>query len=363
MEQPSKSLYAIIMAGGVGTRFWPYSRQAKPKQFLDVFGHGTMLQATLGRLSGLVLPENCLVVTNHQYKTLTSTQLPTLPASNILGEPMSRNTAPCIAWAAVELYKKDPNATMIVLPADHLIANVRRFHQVLKTAIKQAQVPGSLVTIGIEPTHPETGYGYIQFDTNTYEADEDGLVACPVKAFAEKPDLETAERFLATREFLWNSGMFVWRADTILDEIKKNMPNLANAFLPVLQSSAPTDDMIRLAFENSPKTSVDYGIMEPAKKVFVVPGNFGWNDVGDWRAVYELSDKDEFNNAVRGQVITENASRNLIYGGDKLVAVVGMHDTIIVNTSDALLVCHKEATQNVKNVVELLNGNGLDTHT
>ncbi|HCR49030.1 MAG TPA: mannose-1-phosphate guanylyltransferase [Bacteroidetes bacterium] len=363
MEQPSKSLFAVIMAGGVGTRFWPHSRQAKPKQFLDVFGSGTMIQATLGRLAGLVAPENCIVVTNEQYKTLTQLQLPVLPMENILGEPMSRNTAPCIAWAAAELYKKDPNATMIVLPADHLIANVRRFQQVLRTAITQAQEPGSLVTIGIEPTHPEIGYGYIQFHTETYEADEDGLVACPVKAFAEKPDIETAERFLATGEFLWNSGMFVWRADTILSEIQKHMPDLAEAFQPIRDTQSVSNEMVFQAFKSSPKISVDYGIMEPAEKVFVVPGNFGWNDVGDWRAVYDLNDKDQHGNALRGKVVCEDATRNLVFAGDKLVAVVGMHDTIVVNTPDALLVCHKEATQKVKNVVEFLNSNGLEAHT
>lgn len=357
------SIYAVIMAGGTGTRFWPYSRKAQPKQFLNVFGQETLIQATISRLYGLVPPEQCYIVTNAAYVTQTQDQLPALPPENILAEPMSRNTAPCIAFAAAEILKRDPDATMIVLPADHLIHNVRLFHEVLKTAIEKAQEPGAIVTIGIEPTHPETGYGYIQFDKSEYEADQDGLVACSVKAFAEKPDAETAKDFLDSGEFLWNSGMFIWRADVIMQEIETHMPDLADAFDEIRKSPVTTTAQIEKAFTQSPKISIDYGVMEKAQKVYVVPGAFGWNDVGDWRAVFDLSPKDANGNSARGRVLTEDASRNLVFAGDKLVALVGVHDTVVVNTPDAILVCHKETTQQVKTIVEYMQAHQMDDYT
>lgn len=351
--------YAVIMAGGIGTRFWPFSRQANPKQFLNVFGEDSLLQATIGRLQGLIPAENCYVVTHKQYVAKTQMQLAAVPEENILGEPISRNTAPCIAYAAAELLKRDPEATMVVLPADHVIRNVRRFHEVLKCAISQAQTSDAIVTIGVTPSHPETGYGYIQFDTEAYEADADGVVACRVKAFAEKPNAETAERFLASGDYLWNSGMFIWRADTIWKAFERYMPTVAAAFQPIYKTQTPSAAQVLLAFEQSPKESIDYGVMEKAESVFVVPGSFGWNDVGDWRAVYELSPKDEQSNATRGEVILEDASRNLVFAGDKMVALVGVHDTIVVHTEDAILVCHKAHTQQVKNVVEYMHKHEL----
>ena len=357
--------YAVIMAGGIGSRFWPQSRQARPKQFLQVFGEATLIQNTVSRLQGLVPAERCLVVTHERYVKQTREQLPAVPPENILAEPIARNTAPCIAYAAVKLLARDPDATMIVLPADHLIRNVQRFHEVLGVAIEKAQEPGALVTIGINPTHPETGYGYIQFDGSS-AADgttngDDTPRAFPVRTFAEKPDLATAERFLDSGDFLWNSGMFVWRADTILEQFQELLPEAYDAFQPVRDviDTEREADVVAEAYSESPRISIDYGVMERAAKVFVVPSSFGWNDVGDWRAVYDLSDKDDAGNALQGDVIVHDASRCLVHGKNRLVVLVGVHDTVVVETEDALLICNRESTQQVKNIVEYLNAHQL----
>jgi len=352
------STYAVIMAGGIGTRFWPESRQAHPKQFLNVFGDATLIQNTVARLQGLVPPERCLVVTHERYVEKTKKQLPALPAENILAEPISRNTAPCIAYAAMKLQARDPDATMVVLPADHVIEDVARFHEVLEAAIDKAQAPGALVTIGINPTHPATGYGYLQFDGPDAATAPDAVPqAYPVRTFAEKPDLATAERFLDSGDFLWNSGMFIWRADTILDQMETHLPAAYEAFVPVREvvDSDAESSVLTEAFQNSPRISIDYGVMEQADEVYVVPGSFGWSDVGDWRAVYDLSEKDEHGNAIQGNVLMHDASRCLVHGDDRLVVLVGVHDMVVVDTDDAVLVCNRESAQQVKNVVEYLH--------
>lgn len=354
-------LYAVIMAGGVGSRFWPYSRQAQPKQFLSVLSEESLIQATLGRLSGVIAPQNAYVLTHERYVTQTANQLPAVPQNQILAEPISKNTAPCIAYAAIELLKKDKDATMVVLPADHLISNVKQFHEVLKVAEVEAQKPNTLVTIGIQPTHPETGYGYIQFEAGEGYVGE--IKAYAVKNFAEKPDLETAKSFLASGDFLWNSGMFIWRADTILAEMQKYMPDLVEAFAEIAATTDVRPEMTLAAFQASPKESIDYGIMEKAETVKVVPGNFGWNDVGDWRAVQELSpEKDDAGNAVKGNVLIEDSKNSLVFTDEKLIALVGLEDVMVVNTPDAILVCHKDKAQKVKNVVDYFNLNNLNEY-
>lgn len=356
--------YAVIMAGGIGTRFWPESRKARPKQFLRVFGDSTLIQNTVARLQGLIPPERCLVVTHERYVEETQQQLPALPKENVLAEPISRNTAPCIAYAAVKLLARDPEATMVVLPADHVIRNVERFHRVLETAIEKAQEPGALVTIGIEPTHPETGYGYLQFDGSLDEV-SDNPSAYPVRTFAEKPDLPTAERFLDSGDFLWNSGMFIWRADTILDQMAQHLPDAHHAFAPLHQTVGSEDEpeAVHQAFAQSPSISIDYGVMERAENVHVVPGSFGWSDVGDWRAVYELSDKDKHGNVLKGNTIVHDASRCYVQAdSERLVVLIGIHDAVVVDTEDATLVCNRESTQQVKNVVEYLHAHQLDEY-
>ncbi|MFT4604241.1 MAG: mannose-1-phosphate guanylyltransferase [Rhodothermales bacterium] len=352
--------HAVIMAGGIGARFWPRSRKAQPKQFLNVFGDGTLIQNTLARLQGIVPPENAYVVTNARYAEITSDQLPVLPVENILVEPFSRNTAPCIYFAALKLAATDPDATMVVLPADHVISNVRQFQDVLRVAIDAAQENGALVTVGVEPTHPATGYGYVQFEAS--EGDE--LRPSRVKTFAEKPDLATAERFLDSGDFLWNSGMFVWRAQTIIDTIETLMPDLAEAFVPFEQAvnTSSEKEALRTSFSACKSISIDYGVMERAEKVYVVPGNFGWSDVGDWRAVYDLNAKDEHGHAILGKAVTYNSSRCLVSSEDRLVVLVGMHDTVVIDTEDAVLVCNRENSQQVKSVVDYLHANQLEDY-
>ncbi|MBO6576402.1 MAG: mannose-1-phosphate guanylyltransferase [Rhodothermales bacterium] len=352
--------HAVIMAGGIGSRFWPRSRKARPKQFLNVFGEATLIQNTVARLQGVVEPEHSYVVTNARYVETTAEQLPSLPAENILAEPLSKNTAPCILYSAMKLAARDPDATMVVLPADHVITNVARFQEVLRVAIDAAQENGALVTIGIEPTHPATGYGYIQFEASDSEA----LEAHRVRTFAEKPDMATAERFLDSGDFLWNSGMFVWRAQTIIDAIERLMPDLAEAFSPVdgvIDTPEESAALVR-AFSSCKSISIDYGVMERAEKVYVVPGTFGWSDVGDWRAVYDLSPKDKHGNAITGQAVMHSSSRCLVSSDDRLIVLVGMHDAMVIDTGDAVLVCNRDNAQQVKAVVDYLDSHQLGEH-
>ena len=357
-------LYAVIMAGGVGSRFWPRSRQNRPKQFLNVLDEATMIQNTVSRLTGLVSPEDVYVATHARYADITQRQLPYIPAENLLFEPISRNTAPCIAYAAARIHARDPEGIMMVLPSDHVIEDVGRFQDVLRAAVTQAATPGALVTLGIQPTHPATGYGYIQFDGNLADA-SDSPEAFVVKTFAEKPDLATAENFLDSGDFLWNSGMFIWRADSVLNAIEEHLPDLHTAFEEARPSFLTDREpaAVRRAFDLSPNISVDYGIMEKASGVYVVPGSFGWNDVGDWKAIYDLSAKDDRQNALEGKAIVVDSSDCMVHrdtSEERTIALVGMTDTFVVETDDAILVCHKDATQQVKHVVEYLRAHQLD---
>ncbi|NNE46514.1 MAG: mannose-1-phosphate guanylyltransferase [Rhodothermales bacterium] len=357
------NLYAVIMAGGVGSRFWPESRHARPKQFLKVLGDDTLIQRTVARLDGFIPPSRCFVVTNEEYVAQTREQLEHVPPENIIAEPIGRNTAPCILYAAIKLIARDPDAVMVVLPADHLIQQVDRFHEILRVAAEKAAEPGALVTIGITPDFPATGYGYIQFAAGSDHQSEDPS-AQPVRTFAEKPDIETAERFLDSGDFLWNSGMFIWRADSILDQIRHHLPELAAAFAPVetVVDSSDEDAAVQQAYQACSGISIDYGVMEHADSVYVVPGSFGWSDVGDWQAVYDLSPKDDHGNAMTGNVIVRNSSRCLVQAHDRLIVMVGMHDVVVVETEDAVLVCNRDSTQQVKNVVEYLRAHRLSDY-
>ncbi|MDE2834496.1 MAG: mannose-1-phosphate guanylyltransferase [Bacteroidota bacterium] len=344
-------VYSVIMAGGIGSRFWPRSREASPKQFLRVVGEETLLQQTLQRVSPLIPADRAYVITHERYADLTHRQLPGLESQQIMREPISRNTACCITYAAIRLLATDPEAVMVVLPADHLIEHENRFLEVLAKAIEAARVPDTLVTIGIKPTHPATGYGYIQFDAS----DDD--TAHTVRTFAEKPDISTAERFLDSGDFLWNSGIFVWRADAILANIRHHLPRMWEAFKAAApHMNTPAEGAaIRKAYHRSPRISIDYGVMERAENVRVVPGSFGWSDIGDWHAVYSLSRKNRHGNVLSGHVIVQDSSRCLVSGAERLIAVVGLNDIAIIDTEDALLVCHMDSTQQVKNVVDYLH--------
>jgi mannose-1-phosphate guanylyltransferase len=350
-------LIAVIMAGGVGTRFWPRSREKSPKQLLEILGKGTLIQNTVRRLEGFIAPENVLVVTNKLQKAMVVKQLENVPEENILVEPVGRNTAPCIGLAAMHARRIDPSAVMVVLPADHVIQNPVEFRRVLQLAADTASASGSLITIGIKPTHPETGFGYIQMFTETGAHNpyaERGVYK--VKTFAEKPNVQTAERFLASGDFLWNSGMFIWRVDAILDEIKRCLPDLHNELQNIEPSIGEPNYHVTLekAYGIIRGISIDYGVMEKAEKVYVIPGDFGWSDIGSWDEVYRLSGKDEHGNSITGKVIQKDTSNSYIFSPDKVVATIGVSDLIIVNTGDALLICKRGRSQDVKEVADYL---------
>jgi mannose-1-phosphate guanylyltransferase len=341
----------------VGSRFWPRSREKTPKQLLRILKGGTMIQETVNRLDGLVAPSNTIVVTNKTQKPLVVKQLPQLPAENVLVEPIGRNTAPCIGLAALYIRRADPDAVMVVLPADHLMENEEEFRRVLGLAIWVAYESGKLITIGIAPTRPETGYGYIQLiddddDSNPYLS----RGVYKVKTFAEKPNRETAQRFLASGDFLWNSGMFVWKADVILKEIARSLPELS-AELGKIEAAIGSDyaeQAIETGYRTIRGISIDYGVMEKASEVYVLRGDFGWSDVGSWDEVYRVSGKDADGNSVTGKAMLHNTKNSLVFSDEKIVAAVDVEDLIIIVTGDAVLVCKRGASQDVKEVVDYL---------
>ncbi|HLP17259.1 MAG TPA: mannose-1-phosphate guanylyltransferase [Bacteroidota bacterium] len=357
MESTPK-IYAVIMAGGVGARFWPRSREKNPKQLLEIAGEGTMIQNTIRRLGEFVEPKNVFVVTNKMQKNAVMQQLPNVPAANILVEPVGRNTAPCIGLAAMFVQRLDPKGVMVVLPADHIIQDEREFVRVLELGARVADESASLVTIGIQPNRPETGYGYIQVRDDVSPSRpsfmEEGVFR--VKTFAEKPNPQTAQQFLDSGDFLWNSGMFMWRVDVILSEIQRSLPDLHEQ-LKVLEPSLGTpmfEQSLERAYGIVRSISIDYGVMEKARSVYVIRGNFGWNDVGSWDEVCRMAPKDERGNYANGKVISVNSNNTYVHAPGKLVATVGVEDLIIIQTDDALLVCRKDASQDVKEVVDYL---------
>lgn len=350
-------VYAVIMAGGSGTRFWPQSTKAFPKQFLNLFGEGSMIQNTATRIKEVIPQERILVVTNDDYVNIVKSQLPKTPEENIVGEPVAKNTAPCVAIAAELLYKKDPDAIMVVLPADHHITNAEEFNRILEAAIEKARAGEHLVTIGIEPDRPETGFGYIHAD-HTKPENEEGRTVFRVKAFKEKPDVVTAKSFLESGDYYWNSGMFVWSARSILNQFRNHLPEMYDA---VKQTSEELytelhNVAINEFYHSCESISIDYGIMEKAEEVFVVPGDFGWNDVGSWSAVQDLETKDINGNAVKAiNVVTAGATDNLIFSNsEKMIALVGLENIAVVETEAAILVCNLDQAQGVKEIVDQL---------
>lgn len=344
---------AVIMAGGRGERFWPRSRTGCPKQFLSLTSDGeTMIQKTVNRLKGLVSPEDVFVVTNESYAGLVKEQLPELPEENILLEPAARNTAPCIALAAMVIKKKYGESTMLVLPSDHLIKFNQMFIDTLKTAVSAAQKGSRLVTIGITPTYPETGYGYIHFG----EGDSSEPMIYSVKRFVEKPNIELAKEYYNSGEYLWNSGMFVWKVSSIEENIRRFLPDMQEG-MDRIYEAAGTEGFNAAVAEVFPKfrsESIDFGVMEKASEVCTLPGNFGWDDVGNWLALERINRTNEYGNMVQGDVISINTKNTIVCGGKKLIATVGIEDLVIVDTDDALLICAKDSTQDVKKVIENL---------
>lgn len=350
---------ALIMAGGRGERFWPKSRSALPKQFLSLTGDGkTMIQLTVERIRSLVALEDIYVATNESYRPLVAEQLPGLPEENILCEPVGRNTAACIGLAALHMERKYGDAVMIVLPSDHLIQYTAMFQRTLSDACAVAAEGENLATIGITPDAPETGYGYIRF-----KGDCTCGRAFAVDRFVEKPDLATAKQYLQSEEYLWNSGMFVWKISSILAKLRRHMPE-SWAHLERIGAAMGTDReerVLRGEFAAMPSVSIDYGVMEKAENIWVLAGAFGWDDVGSWLAVERFNKSNEFGNVVSGDFITINTRNCILQGGDKLIAAVGVKDLIVVDAGDALLICQKDSAGDIKKVLETLkNSNRME---
>lgn len=336
------------MAGGIGSRFWPVSRHDYPKQFLDILGIGkTLIQATFDRFTQFVSRENIYVVTAESYRDIVIQQLPEIPVENIICEPSRKNTAPCIAYISFKLYQQNPHANLICAPADHLVLNDTDFVKVCLEALGFTTENSALVTLGVKPTHPNTGYGYIQYEQpavtdNVYK----------VKTFTEKPDLELAKTFIASGDFLWNAGIFVWKAKQIIRSFELYLPEMYELF-DGTRKALNTDkekEAIGLIYPLSTSTSIDYGILEKADNVYVIPASFGWSDLGTWGSAYQNLEKDYNENAVVGKnVVLFESAKNVVHvSSEKLVLLQGLNDFIVVDTHDALLVCKKENEQHVK---------------
>ncbi len=352
-------VYAVIMAGGVGSRFWPSSKEKIPKQLLKIFDEKTMIQDTVERLKGIVDPENIFIVTNKIQKPEIMKQLPHLPKENIIEEPFGRNTAACVGLSAIILKSKTKDAVMITLPADHLVRDLDSFHKTLNNAVNFAYDSKGLVTIGIIPSRPETGYGYIQIDEKEVKEN-----IHKVYTFAEKPNYATAVRFLESGDFLWNSGMFIWRVDSILEEIRIHLPELYEGLEKINKdiNTPEYEKTLVNVYGQLRNISIDYGIMEKSSHVYLTKGNFVWSDVGSWEEVYQLSGKDGDGNAIKGNAFTDMTIDTLIYSPNKFTAAIGVENLIIVNTDDAVLVCRRDHSQDVRKVVDHLKINKLTEH-
>ncbi len=356
-EQGKPIVTAVIMAGGRGERFWPRSRSHTPKQFLSLTGDGeTMLQKTVKRLEGLVQHEHIYVVTNAEHLALAKQQLPELPQANLLAEPISRNTAPCIALAAAVIRKRHGDAVMLVLPADHIIRHRSLCRDVLQKAIDAAARGAHLVTVGITPTYPETGYGYIGFTQE--EAAIGGVYR--VAAFCEKPDTETAKTYVRSGRYLWNSGMFAWRTSVYCNALRAHLPVVAD-FADRITAVCDTPQLQAVlveAFPKLPSVSVDYGLLEKSDQLYTIPAGFGWDDVGSWPALGRVAKTDTNGNYRSGDIMTVGTKNCVFYGGKRLIAAVGLENIVLVDTDDALLACSVEQAQNVRKITEMLREQG-----
>ncbi len=345
---------AVIMAGGRGERFWPKSRTNYPKQFLSLTQDGeTMIQKTVNRLLPMVAIEDMFVVTNVNYAALVKEQLPELPEENILLEPCARNTAPCIGLAAAVIRKKYGEAMMLVLPSDHLIRYEEMYVDTLRQAVAVAEKEKNLVTIGITPTYPETGYGYIKFERDN-GLDTPGVYR--VERFVEKPNLDTAKEYLASHRYLWNSGMFVWKSSSILSNLEKLMPDIYAGLVRIEEvvGTPAYEGVLETEYQAFQGESIDFGVMEKAENIYTLPGSFGWDDVGNWLAVERINSTNEYGNYIEGDVVTIGTEKSTICGGKRLIAAVGVENLIVVDTDDAVLICAKDSTQDVKKVIENL---------
>jgi len=340
--------FVVIMAGGIGSRFWPYSRVEKPKQFLDILGTGkSLLQMTYDRFSDFIPSENIYVVTNKAYSKLVKDQLPDLAVHQIMGEPQRRNTAPCIAYASHKIHKKNKKAIIIVAPSDHLILDVEAFKSTVKKALNAAEDQKKLITIGLKPNRPETGFGYIQYIESKEEIKT-------VKTFTEKPERELAEKFIESGDFVWNSGIFIWGVEAILNEFDENLPEVAEIFSDCRQdlSTQKEEEAIAGAYAQSPNVSIDFGVMEKSQNVFTALADFGWSDLGSWNALHEHLDHDENGNASHKNTLLYNTKNSLIHTSkDKLTVVQGLEDYLVAECEDVLLICKKNNEQKFRDFV------------
>ncbi|RYH72557.1 mannose-1-phosphate guanylyltransferase [Flavobacteriaceae bacterium 144Ye] len=347
----NKNYYAILMAGGVGSRFWPVSTEAYPKQFHDMLGTGeTLIQKTFNRLSELIPKENIFILTNERYNDLVFEQLPDVTKRQVVLEPAMRNTAPCILYASLKIQKENPSAVMIVAPSDHWIEDENAFTQNVKQTFEFCEQNDALMTLGVQPTFPNTGYGYIEFDKLSNQDIK------PVSQFREKPDYETAKSFIAQGNFLWNAGIFMWSAKSIIKAFKSNQPELYSLFETGIEAynTDLEDGFIQENYAKAENISVDYAIMEKSENVFVLPATFDWNDLGTWGSLYDKLDKDSDNNAVvNAKTLTEDATGNMIRSKkDKIVVVDGLKDYIIVDKDEVLLIFPKAKEQDIKKVLQ-----------
>ena len=353
-------LTAVIMAGGKGERFWPRSRVKLPKQFLSLTDDGkSMIQHTVERLKKILNIENIFVVTNYSYVNLVIEQLPDLPIKNILVEPESKNTAPCIGLAAIHIRKKYKNSKMIVLPSDHLIKLNELFIDTLEIGLEAIEKNDNIITIGITPTYPETGYGYINFKRNTSINKIKNIYE--VVKFVEKPNFKKAKQYINTGEYLWNSGIFIWNTDTILKCFEEFTPEIYKGLVQIEKfiNTESYEKTLKEEYIKFHATSIDYAIMEKVKSIYVIPGNFGWDDVGSWLSLERIKEADNNGNIILGNIIKIKTSNSIIQGSNKLIATVGLDNIIIIDTEDALLVCNKAHTQDIKEIVEKLKSNGM----
>ena len=352
------NFYAVIMAGGSGTRLWPLSRQSRPKQAIELIDNRTMFQHAVDRLDTLLPPERVMVVTARDHVEILASQVPQIPRQNFIVEPMARGTAGAIGLAALHLQQRDPEAVMAVLTADHYIRDVDKFRRVLAAAAEVAR-EGHIVTLGIEPNFPATGFGYIRRRQQVGTIEDFDVYA--VDAFVEKPDAARAARFLATGLYSWNSGMFIWRVSRIMDEFARQMPDFY-AQLQTIQAALGTPRQMDVLAEVWPqvhKQTIDYGVMEGARDVLVIPVDIGWTDIGDWAAIYQLHQPDEAGNVVvSAEHVGVDTSTSFVQGGKKLIATVGLKDVIVIDTDDAILICARDRAQDVKLVVERLKREG-----
>ncbi|MFT3826259.1 MAG: mannose-1-phosphate guanylyltransferase [Chitinophagaceae bacterium] len=356
----NKHHYVAIMAGGIGSRFWPMSRTNYPKQFLDILNTGkTLIQDTYERFASFIPQENIFVVTSSEYINIVKKQLPQLPLQNILGEPSRKNTAPCVAYISFKLQQMDPQASLIVAPADHLILDTIAFTKVCLEALAFVNKHNAFITLGIKPTYPNTGYGYIQYEQH---AVSDNVYK--VKTFTEKPNLELAKTFLSSGEFLWNAGIFVWQVKNIISAFEKYLPEMYEIFAAEKESFNTTDEIAALQkiYPLCTNISIDFGIMEKADNVYVIPSSFGWSDLGTWNSAYENLEKDYLQNAVAGDnVMVFDTHGSMVHTpNSKLVVLQGLEDFIIVDTNDVLLICKKDKEQEIKEYVAEVKRNKGD---